>query len=221
MGVTPYSNEKKQFFNVQGHQFTQRATEGQAGAVMRKINKKDGTTKEVWEFLFRDLSGSIISVDLKVTDFGKQYEIILEDLDEKMILQLQLESGYSDTLLARLPNINIDEPVKLVPYSFVPDGQTRRKDGINVFQNEVKIVPAFTKENPNGMPTVEKLAAAGVMSETPDADEWKIFFMQTRKFLAGVSLAFNEKLKGAKPVATINPDVSGEAPTEDSDSLPF
>lgn len=229
MGATPYSDTKKNYYNVNGHQFTQRATEGQSGAVMRKVTKKDGSTKEVWEFLFKDLSGDITGIEVKETDWGKQYEITLNDLGELMVLQMNVESGYGDTFAARLPNVDLTKSVKLVPYSFTPEGESRKKEGINIFQGENKILPYFTKETPYNMPSVEKLQAAGVMSNPPESGDWKMFYGLVHKFLAAntVEIAKNLPQRGK---ITPNPDAMGKnektsatapTPSVPTDDLPF
>jgi hypothetical protein len=227
MGATPYSDTRKNYYNVNGYQFTQRAAEGQSGAVMRKITKKDGSVKEVWELLYKDLSGDITSIDVKETDWGKQYEITLNDLGEVMVLQLNVESGYGDTFAARLPNVDLSKPVKLVPYSFVPDGGTRKKEGLNIFQAEVKIEPFFTKENPANIPSVEKLQAAGVMSDPPESGDWKMFYGLVHKFLAANTVEVAKKInketsKKMPPNEKKNEKTSEYAPTNaPSDDLPF
>lgn len=217
MGATPYSNEKKQYFNAHGFQFTTRTTEGSEGATKRTILKDGEEPRDVWEHLFKDLTGNIVSIELKQGKFGKQYEIIINDLLDTMILQLPAESGYADTLICRLPNIDPLQSVKLVPYSFIPEGKKKKKDGLNVFQNDVKILSAFTKENHNGAPQPEK--------PVMDEDEWKIYFMQLRKFYSKVVLSFNDKLKALKP-ETKNSYVPEQAddsftPDNAADDLPF
>lgn len=226
MGAVAYNNEKKNYYNVNGFNFTQRAQVGQSGATMRTITKKSGETREVWEFLFTELSGNITSIETKDTDFGKQYEITLEDLGEVMCLQVNADSGYADSLISRLPNIDVSQSVTLTAYSFTPDGQKRKKEGINVVQNGVKLQSAFTKEKPNGMPTVEKLQAADIMSNPPQSDDWKVFFVQVRKFLAKVASDFNDKLKGLKPQSAKERVMAENAKEninfeEDSSDLPF
>lgn len=215
MGATPYSNEKKQYFNIQGFQFTVRAEEGAEGAKMRTIAKKDKTTKDVWEYLFRDISGHIKSIEIKESKFGKQYEIVIQDVADNMVIQIQTASGYADSLIARLSNIDPSLPVKLVPYSFIPEGKTKKKEGVNIYQNDTKVDPAFTRENPNGQPQPQHPNAE------MDEDEWKIYFMQLRKFYSKVAIEFNEKLKAGAFAKNQESDSQNTDNLSLSDDLPF
>lgn len=231
MGAVPYSDTKKNYYNVNGFMFTKRAADGQEGAVMRKITKRDGSVKEVWEFLFKELNGNIVNIDVKDTDWGKQYEITLDDVGETMCLQVNVESGYGDTFAARLPNVDPDKPVQLLPYSFIPEGETRKKEGINIFQYGTKVLPFFTKEKPGDMPSVSKLQAAGVMSDPPESGDWKTFFGLIHKFLATNTVKIKDKFNRTKePIPSsgnlsIAADEVGNTyplnPSDAPDDLPF
>lgn len=208
MGATPYTSESKIFFNIHQNMFVRRVTEITEGAVKRTTQPKTGQPKDIWELQFKDLSGRLKSIEVKETDFGKKYELTIEDVGEVYVLQVGVESGYGDTLISKIVGINPDHDIRLVPYSFIPKDSTKKKEGLNIYQGDVKIEPQYTKDNPNGKPQPE--------SEKMDKDDWKIYNIRVRKFFAEVATKFNEKIKAAK-------DNVNEAfnKASESDDLPF
>ena len=145
MGATPTKSEKHQYLGVMGYHFTERVPEGHPGSVIRV--KADGGA--ISELLFDDITGIINSVELKVGGpYGNQYLIEVEDESGVVILQINQESRYADTFIARLPNVNPLRPVRITAYSFTPTDGTK-KEGINIFQDDHKLNPKFTKDEPN------------------------------------------------------------------------
>jgi hypothetical protein len=97
-------------------------------------------------------------------------------------------------MMKKLLAVNMDLPVKLVPYSFIDDkGKTRK--GMSVYQNFYidelgkpqgdKIKSYFQEgegketKNINGYPDAPKAKAGKTIS----TDEWKMYFMQARLFM--------------------------------------
>ena len=228
MGATPNTNttEKKQYFSIHGDSFTKKAQPNEEGAVMRTYLNDDKIEVNVWEYKFKDLSGVITKIETKTLPFGDQYQITLHDMGEDFVAQIQADSNFAETLIKRFPNIDFKEPVKLVPYSFIPKEETRKKEGINVFQSGEKLASAYTKDNPNGMPTVESLAKLGVIDAIPDKGDWKIFFAQVSRFLAKEAMRYAEMLNASNPIPnqSAKGNISQELTQEQidySEDLPF
>jgi len=192
MSATPTpSQPNKRYFNVSGYNFTQRLKEKVPGSI-EKINKSG---EPYYELLFKDVTGYIGSITEKEDDFGKKYLVELYDENETVVIQLRQESEYADTLISKLPNIDLQLPVTLAPYSFIPkDNLNSKKEGITVTQNDIKINTAFPKGINNGQPTIESLATQGLISKTPDKSDWKIFFIYLRKFYSMVASLTNERI---------------------------
>ena len=97
-----------------------------------------------------------------------------------IILSMNMSSNYAEDLLKKIPNIDLTKQVSLKPYSFEDDKKKIRK-GISVVQGEVKIKSFFqdpvTKKNLHDYPELTKPI------KDYDKDDWKIYFMTTRKFL--------------------------------------
>jgi len=156
-----------------------KTTESNPDAVRRDYELRDGTKGTKFELVYNDLSGLITGISFYEGDFGKTLHITISDGEEKTILSLGIDSNYAEDLMKKIPNIKLDETVTLSPYSFEDDKKKLRK-GISVVQNEIKIKSFFydtdKKETLHGFPKVDK-------DKTYDKDEWKIYFMTTRKFL--------------------------------------
>src|SRR5690606_9217281 len=109
---------------------------------------------------------------------------------------------YANSILKCLPNIDLSKPVKLQPWSLIDKKDpTKTVTGATIWQDNVKIEPYYTKENPNGLPQMRKVKFKGEERwDSTDMDE----------FLEQKSLALFEK----QPAVT-------DGPTEDDDLPDF
>lgn len=161
-------------------------------AVKREIETSDGRTMTKYELVKKGLKGRIIGITFKETDFGKVMNVAFhpEDFDgEQVILSLSVAQNFADDLMKKLPNVNFEKEVSLSPYSFTDDKGKLRK-GITVWQlvndgdtAQTKIESYFSdkeaKKAKNGFPEPDG------DTKTYDKDDWKMYFMKTRKFLVG------------------------------------
>lgn len=157
-----------------------KADDNDPKAVTRTIELKDGTTMTKRERVYHELSGFIRSVEFKDGDYGKSVNVGVEDGGEIITLSLGLGSNFGEDFLKKLPNVKFSEEVIMRPYSFEDDKKKLRK-GITIIQGLDKLTNFFgdpeTKTNLHGYPEVPK------PYNEMDSDDWKIYFMQARKFL--------------------------------------
>lgn len=66
---------------------------------------------------FRDVSGLLASIVEKDDQYGKKFNFEIIDGEETIIVQLWKESSYADTMISKLPNIDLTQPIKLIPHS--------------------------------------------------------------------------------------------------------
>lgn len=140
---------------VQGT-FRLQVPEGTEGSVKRV--KKTGD--EVSELSFSSLSGYIKNISFEDTEnFGRRVNIVVEsDKDYKLSL------GYADGLACNfykiLPNVDPALPVRInLSNEIKPDGKTKTSLFIN--QNDTPVKWAYTKDNPNGIPSYEQIKVKG------------------------------------------------------------
>lgn len=150
-------------------------------AVKREFEDKDGNKKVKFELVYKGIKGQIIDLGFFENDFGKSCNITFrDDSGEDTVLSLNTALNFCDDLLKKLPNINLDKEVSLSPYSFLDDKAKNRK-GITVWQNGNKLENYFydttEKKNKNNFPDPEG------DTKKYDKDDWKMYFMKTRKFL--------------------------------------
>jgi len=124
------------------------------------------TGKLVHEEKFKDLTGILFAVETKTNDYGKQWVLKLKDGEDIYNVNLSYSSRYAASFLKALPNIDLTKNVKFMPWS-MSDKQdaTKKVTGVTCYQNDgngwVKIAPAFTKDNPNGLPEMKKIKVKG------------------------------------------------------------
>lgn len=181
MGV--HKREKVTYFQV-GANGDIRLTvpKGTPGAVRREY--EDRETKEVkvkYELIYTEIDGMIGDITIMTGKFGDNLIIPLKDTvtGETLCLSLGVTSNFGEDFMKKMPSIDYTKPVKLVPYSFTTD-KGKTKKAITVYQNNVKLSDYFRDaegKNINGLPEPE----GDTKSYTKD--DWKIYYLTTRKFL--------------------------------------
>lgn len=126
------------------------------------------TGKLVHEERFKDLVAQLIGAETKENDFGKQWCLKFKDGEDMYIVNMPYSSRYAASFLKALPNIDLPKNVKFMPWS-MNDKQdaTKKVTGVTCYQSDgngwVKIAPAFTKDNPNGLPQMKQVKVKGVV----------------------------------------------------------
>jgi hypothetical protein len=175
--------------------------EGTEGAKLREYETSDGKKGSKWELTFKSLSGKITNLQMYEGDYGKNLLVTLSYDGGEDTISFNTASPYGEDFMKKLPNINLDEFITVTPYSFLDDaGKTRR--GVTVTQGDVKLSNYFydpeKKKNLHKFPTPE-----GDTSKF-SKDDWKIYFLQTRKFL----VEYTEE-KFLPTFAHMNPTITG------------
>lgn len=149
-------------------------------AVKRDWELADGTKGTKYELVYTELSGVIQDIEFRDGDYGTSLNIAFQDNEgEPIILTMNIESTYAEDLMKKLPAIDYLREVTVKPYSFEDDNK-RLKRGISVSQGEIKVKNFFydadKKTNLHDYPAIPK-------DHGWDKNDWKIYFLTTRKFL--------------------------------------
>ena len=115
---------------------------------------------EVHEEFYDSLIGQIKDLKTKETEYGKFWVITVTDGSINYMLEMKYSSGYSVSFLKALPNVDLKKPVTLSPKLYI-EGD-KKSSVLFINQNGAAIKHYFTKDNPNGMPPLEKIKVKGV-----------------------------------------------------------
>lgn len=157
-----------------------KTVESDPEAVRRDYELSNGDKGTKFERVYDELSGIITGVAFFDGEFGKTLHVTVTDDDGSIILSMNMATNYAEDLMKKLPALDLDKKVALRPYSFEDDKKKLRR-GISVVQDGEKVKSFFhDAENKPlyGFPEIIK-------DKVYDKDDWKIYFMQTRKFLQG------------------------------------
>jgi hypothetical protein len=135
-------------------------------ATKETVQRENKQGRIVHEEFFKDLTGRITKIATKENDYGKQWQVIIVDGDDKYMVQMPYSGRYSSSFLKALPNVDPAEPVKFMPWEMDDKNRAGKTvTGVTLYQNDgngwVKIKSAFTKEEPNGLPEMKKVKVKG------------------------------------------------------------
>jgi hypothetical protein len=158
--------------------------EGTPGAIKREYETSDGKKGTKNELVFTELSGLIKKINFWDGDYGKLLQVTVEDGEEEpVVLSVSTESNFGEDLMKKLPNVNLEKPVTIVPFAF-EDDKGKKKRGITVYQDDEKIESFYydreDKKNIHGFPTPDVPAK---MKKSVHSKFWKAYFTEAREFL--------------------------------------
>jgi hypothetical protein len=131
-------------------------------ATERTTERITKTGKLVFEERFKDLTAKLVKIDTKENDYGKQWQLSFTDGEVTYIVSLPFSSRYASSFLKALPNVNLYKEVRFMPWAMKDKNDaTKTITGITLYQDGNKIAPAYTKEEPNGLPQMTKIKVKG------------------------------------------------------------
>jgi hypothetical protein len=181
-------NEPRKYYTIVSGKFHIQVEKDHPKAIRRDWTSADGKNSGTkYELIYNTLIGYVEDISFADGDYGVQLYIKLDADEEGInpIVALNAASREAESFLKRLPAIDLSKEVRLRPFSFEDEGEEIR--GMEVMQPDkngdfkVKITNFFRdpegQANINGYPEPE--------GDTGDysKDDWKIYFMQCRKFL--------------------------------------
>jgi len=141
--------------------------------------------------------------------------LVCKNLNDSNSPQVYITMGYFDgeftkpfsaSFIDRIPNIDINKPLSIVPYSFEDGGKKKR--GITLYQDDKKVESAYTKDKGDKpMATEHKVGQKIVW-------DWS----KVGEFQDKILKEFMEKLDGQKSFSGV---VKVVTPQEEEVDLPF
>jgi len=141
----------KIFYNIVNGKIVNKVKEDTPNAVKRENKKGDIVYELVWD----SLDGIIAKLEFKDhQEYGKSLVITIDEDGVLSQLQLSCNSKYFHSFVARIKACDLSANIKIVPFSFDDkekkkrDGTPKVNTGITLYQDDNKIEPNITKENP-------------------------------------------------------------------------
>ncbi len=173
-----------------------RTNEGVEGAIKRDYENKDGSKMFKWELHYDNITGVIENITFKDTEYGKNLEITIDGT----VLSVGVKGNYGQDLMKKLPELNLNEEVKLVPYDFVDDNGKARK-GITVYRNEKKIPSYFHIMDGKKFKSIHGFPIPDNGGEGFTKNQWIAFYLKVEDFL----IDYTEK----NVITKINKEIAG------------
>lgn len=199
--------EKNLYYTVIGGSFRVQVSADDPEAVRRDWTSADGSKSGTkYERIVKSLIGFIEDVQFRDGEYGLQMYVALDENNEgwKPVIALSTASREAEDLMRKLPNVDLLKEVRLRPFNFQGDGGDEVR-GMEVMQEggdgefTVKVTNYFRdtekKTNINGYPNPE-----GDTQEF-SKDDWKLYFLQARKFLVNFT---REKIEAKVAQAVVD-----------------
>jgi len=154
MGLGTHENGK--FISIVGGRFCIRVPEGSEGAVSR-VNK---IGKTVFEKYYDNFTGRLVSIKVTDGNYGKQWVFGFQDQNEVYNLQLGYTNSFAKNIIKMLPNADLSKDMKVTPVTKV-EADGSKKSSLFINQDSVALKHAFTKDNPNGLPSMTQVMVKG------------------------------------------------------------
>lgn len=124
-----------------------------------RVNKNGNT---VYEQLYDFIQGKIVDAKLNShEEYGDSIILTLVSGSQKANLQIKFDSAYGRSFMYKLPNLKLENEVKIVPYSFVDKETGKTRLGLTIYDPLEKVPNYYTKDEPNGMPQLKKVKFKG------------------------------------------------------------
>lgn len=183
------------------------------GKVCRQVSSPTSTSKsrinkngkEVHEEFYDHVSGKIVDIEVREhPEYGKDWNVILEDGSDRYNLQFKYSSGYANGFLKALPNVDLSQPVTLIPNQ--KEENAKKRTTVFISQNGNPVKWYYTKDHPNGLPQLKQVKVKGQMT-WDDSDMMEFLEAMVRNEI-------KPKLKPAPVVAgdEVEDNASEEAP---------
>lgn len=215
MGLSVSEKGSKTYLSIINGKLAQKVPAGTPNAVSRENKNK----QIINELLYDTLDGVITGLRMKDSDFGRELVVEIQSGIDKFTLNIPMESKYFDTFCYKINSVNLNNEVKIAPYSFDPNDGKGKKTGINFYQNGVKLLHYYSPEDPKGKPFPDG-------KELSDS-KWKIYKLQERDWLADMIVELSKKMGGAQETPQQPLSIkdlrakSNQAEPQQSSDLPF
>jgi hypothetical protein len=122
-----------------------------------RINKMG---REVHEEFYDSLTGHLVDIKTKESEYGKSWVLVIKDNDGSYNLDMKYSSGYSTSFLKAIPNVDLSQLITLSP-KLIVDGD-KKQSVLFISQNGKGLKHYWTKHTPRDLPPMVKVKVRGV-----------------------------------------------------------
>jgi hypothetical protein len=193
MGLGSNSTTQRTYLSVGFGKIRQKQTNNKTkvdsqtpNAVMRKTQSGE----ESWALEHDFVTGVIEKIFYKEDEkYGNSFEVLIGDAIDNYSLGFTEDSRFWFDFMKKLPNIELSKEVKITIYDFEDKKTGKRRAGVSVEQNDVKILSYYDKKNDKGEWELLHGYPSGKDIDFKDKDEVKMYFIKVKKYLRN---QFNE-----------------------------
>lgn len=192
------------FLYIRQGKIVKLVNEGEEGAKSRDTK----TGKKIWEKEFDSLSGILKNIEARYNTFieEKEWQLTLEDGDDKFILKLNRGGGYTKSFMIRIKGCDFSKLIKFEPH-WIEGDDGRYRGSMSFWQDDVKIQPVITKDD---FPPLEEKTLKG---KTVWDDEKRLAFFE--------NMIEKDILPKLQDPATQLKQGAVDHSNDESDDLPF
>lgn len=168
------------YLSFMAGKFVQRVDENTTGATPRELEKGPNSGKIVYELKFDTYEGQIYDIQTEDRgEYGVNLNIFMdvstiEEPEAKVKISLPFSSGAAKGFLTRVPVIDFVKDVCLKGYNIKNEQSGRFNSYLVPYQDGQKLLPQFTKDNPNGLPKMQQIKVKGKL-QWDDTEQLEFF----------------------------------------------
>lgn len=147
------------------------------------VHAYDGDTAQTSEH--KGWEGYIVGMryetDPERARFGAELHVQLHDGDRPAVLKIPMKSGSFRQFCTAVENLNLRQPVTFRPW--YKESESGKAGGVNLFQGPRRVLPKYTKEEPQDMPALKEVVNPVTNEKTIDGTErlvWMKGILDTR-----------------------------------------
>lgn len=194
------TNANITYLSITEGKIAKRLKTAQQGSV-EVVNKKGEIRHEMQ---FRDVSGTIKDIKVREHQFGKEWQVYLEDGEDTFCLSFPYSSRYANGFLMAIQNLDLSRKIVFSPWMKVVDDKKKTNLYLKHEGDEKSVEWFYSQENPKGLPQLSQVKVKGQLV-WDDTD--KMEFLQNM-----MDTVIIPKLNKVKTTLVQNNDFENEAP---------
>ena len=212
------SGKKRIYLSIINGQLCYKVDKDTEGAILRK--NKNGI--DVYEKFVSGIIGLLKSVKPRDTDFGKTWEILLEDESNIYVLNIPYSSRYTNSFFLKIENANLNLPISIMIGKFISQEDNVERPYLTLKQGDVKL-PYFYVKDDQRVPKPKKVLVnkKETWDESDRLDYYESIATKINNFISGEDVNSPQKPTSIYPEPNVESTSSVNQQMNNNDDLPF